>query len=173
MDNYSREQKIKEGFIGQRMITITPNVIAEIETNELTKDFYTTAIGYYPQAIYHDRRRKSGSKEYILLYCTEGTGFIELEEERFYLKPNSFFIIPPHVAHHYKSATDNPWTIYWAHFKGKSAHVIYKRYFGDPENAVKTIARSERRQKDFVKILMLLQRQHLTNNFHQNRSQFH
>lgn len=158
MDYSSKNFKIKEGFMGQRMITIPPNVLNEIKDNNFIKDFYTSAIGFYPQAIYHDRKRKSGSKEYILLYCIEGKGSIEIENTKYSLIPNSYIIIPPHIGHHYQSSTEYPWTIYWSHFLGSKADFLYKYYQENIEdNQVKTIARSERRQKDFIKIMTVLE----------------
>lgn len=157
MDNNSHDKKIKEGFIGQRMITTPPNIKAEILKNDLIKHFYTTAIGYYPHANYHNRKRKTGSNEYILLYCIEGSGEIELAGTNYVLHPNSFFIIPPDVKHHYKSNVNTPWTLFWTHFIGKHADLLYQRYQSIYKNPVVAIPRSERRQKNFMKIMSILE----------------
>lgn len=157
MDYSLKIQKIKDGFIGQRMTTIPPNVKHDISNNPLINDFYITAIGYYPQAIYHDRRRKSGSKEYILLYCIEGGGQIELYGQTHKLLTNSYIIIPPDESHHYQSSSENPWTIYWAHIVGNKADVLFQRYYGNHKNLVRHIARSERRQNELIKIMNLLE----------------
>ena len=157
MDNYSQDIKIKEGFIGQRMITMPPNIKAEILKNELIQNFFTTAIGYYPHANYHDRKRKTGSNEYILLYCVEGIGEIELDEKEYILKPNSYLIIPPGVSHHYRSSTKSPWTIFWAHFLGKNAALLYSKYRNMYNSPVVSIPRSEIRQKNFMDIMTILE----------------
>ena len=157
MDNSSQAIKIKEGFIGQRMITIPPNIKAEILKNELIKDFYMTAIGYYPQANYHDRKRKTGSNEYILLYCVEGNGEIDLADTKHILQPNSYIIIPPGVRHHYRSSKKNPWTLFWTHIVGKNADLLYHRYNSIYNSPIVSIPRSERSQKDFMKIMTILE----------------
>ena len=157
MDNSLQAIKIKEGFIGQRMITIPPNIKAEILKNELIKDFYTTAIGYYPHANYHDRKRKTGSNEYILLYCVEGSGEIDLADARYILQPNTYIIIPPGVRHHYRSSKKNPWTLFWAHIVGKNADLLYRKYNGIYDSPIVSIPRSERSQKNFMKIMNILE----------------
>jgi len=121
-------KKVKEGFVGQRMIVVPPDVKQDIVKNELINDFFLTAIGFYPHASFHDRERKLGTNQYILLYCTEGKGTISLPDRKVEMQPNTFFIIPKNIPHHYKSSDDDPWSIYWVHFKGKRAEMIYKRY---------------------------------------------
>ncbi|SFC87798.1 AraC-type DNA-binding protein [Zunongwangia mangrovi] len=157
MDNHSENKKVKEGFIGQRMVTTPPNIKIEILNNPLIKDFYTTAIGYYPQAHYHDRKRKTGSKEYILLYCVEGKGSVELADNTYFLPPNSFIIIPPDIAHHYRSSINNPWTIFWCHFLGDKGNLLYQHYKRKSNFPVISIPRSERRQKNFIKVMNVLE----------------
>ena len=139
------------------MVTTPPNIKIEILNNALIKDFYTTAIGYYPTAHYHDRKRKGGSKEYILLYCIEGKGSVELADQTYHLKPNSFMIIPPDIAHHYRSSLKNPWTIFWCHFLGDKGSLLYEHYKRKSDFPVISIPRSERRQKNFMKVMNVLE----------------
>jgi AraC family transcriptional regulator of arabinose operon len=121
-------KKIKEGFVGQRMIVLPPNVKKQVVKNELIKRCYLTAIGFYPRAVNHDRERKTGSSQYILLYCVEGTGYVHIQGVETMLTPNSYFIIPKNTPHHYRSSIENPWSIYWVHFMGESADLLYRRY---------------------------------------------
>lgn len=121
-------KKIKEGFAGQEMVILPPSIRKTIVRNELIKRLYVTAIGYYPHARYHNRIRKSGCNQYILLYCTKGRGTILLQDKEISLSPNTFFIIPKQVPHHYKSSATEPWSIYWAHFIGDHADLLYTRY---------------------------------------------
>ncbi|PHR94836.1 MAG: AraC family transcriptional regulator [Leeuwenhoekiella sp.] len=153
----SKRQKIREGFMGQRMITIPPNIKLEIDKNDLINDFTCTAIGYYPQAIYHDRRRKFGSSEYILLYCTEGRGVVEIKNSRYEISPNTYIILPPNISHHYSSSIEEPWTIYWVHFLGKKADILYKKFLTSNKPEIKSIPRSENRLQNFFKIMHFLE----------------
>jgi AraC family transcriptional regulator of arabinose operon len=135
----SDQKKIREGFVGQRMITLTPDIKRAMLKNELINSMFVTAIGFYPNAIYHDRERKTGSNEYILLYCIKGEGTVTLNGKTVRLRPHTFFIIPKHVAHHYKSSVQDPWSILWVHFTGAHAEILYARYlesFGHNEHFI-------------------------------------
>lgn len=121
-------KKIKEGFVGQKMVIVPPDIINSLKEWVLTSGFYITAIGYYPKAKFHDRKRKHGCEDFILLYCLEGEGEAELLGDTYSIKPNTFTIIPANTPHHYKSSLNNPWTIYWAHYKGDEAKYLYERF---------------------------------------------
>ena len=148
--------KIKEGFTGQKMITLPPNTRKLISVNPLLKRFYLTSMGYYPYAIYHDRERKNGSQEYILLYCIKGAGNISINGENIQLKINSFYIIPRQTAHHYKSTVSDPWSIYWVHFNGELADYLYQIYSAQKTRLV-TIPFDENRIQTFNEIVSLIE----------------
>ena len=150
-------EKKKEGFLGQQMIVLPPNSLDIIKNNLLIQNFYLTAIGFYPNAEFHDRKRKTGANEYILLYCTEGEGRVNINNQVYDLKPNNYIIIPPFVPHHYKSSIKNPWTIYWVHFTGRRAEVIFNRFCLDQKPTVQTIPYNEQRVKEFLQIIHLLE----------------
>lgn len=122
------DKKLKEGFIGQKMIVLPPNIKRTVIKNELIKRLYVTAIGYYPYAAFHDRERKFGCKQYILLHCVGGTGVVCINGKVFDLHPNHIIIIPRNTAHEYRASQEDPWTIYWMHFTGEHADLLYDRY---------------------------------------------
>lgn len=155
MDNPAvNTKRIKEGFIGQRMVVLPPNIKRSVLKNELIKRFYLTAIGYYPHASYHDRERRSGSGQYILLYCVNGKGSIILPGKTINLQPNSYFIIPKNIPHRYTSSATEPWSIFWVHFTGENADLLYNRL---PVKDNKTdIPHNERRIALFDEIFSLL-----------------
>ena len=157
MEISKEHKKIKDGFLGQRMTTMPPNVLNDMIENPMIAEFYITAIGYYPKAIYHDRKRKYGSNEYILLYCVEGSGSINTDGKKYEITANTYFILPPNISHHYQSSSKTPWTIYWCHFLGRKATYLYEYYKASFKNIVPSIARSELRNKDFFKIIDLLE----------------
>ncbi|MEO6631267.1 MAG: AraC family transcriptional regulator [Mucilaginibacter sp.] len=151
-------EKIKEGFVGQRMIVLPPNVKKHLIKNELIKRCCLTAIGFYPRAVNHDRERKAGSQQYILLYCVEGTGQIHIQGADIGLTPNTYFIIPKNVPHHYRSSTENPWSIYWVHFMGESADLLYQRYAEQNQPGKVIIPYEEKRILAFNEIYGLVER---------------
>lgn len=149
--------KIREGFLGQQMIILPPDTQKMVIKNPLISGSHLTAIGYYPKAIYHYRERKAGSPQYILLYCTEGKGHVEIAKRRYELIPNTYIIIPKNTTHHYYSLESDPWSIYWVHFSGKHADILFSRYSETDLPEVKSIAYDEQRIEQFNLMLSLLQ----------------
>ena len=150
-------KKVKEGFVGQRMIVLPPNIKKQIIKSELIKRFYLTAIGFYPRAVYHDRERKLGSQQYILLYCVDGKGYITIQGKEIALTPNCYFIIPKNMPHHYRSSLETPWSIYWVHFVGEHADLLYQRYCNQNQYTAKAIAYDEKRVRTFNEIFDLVE----------------
>jgi AraC-like DNA-binding protein len=109
----------KEGFTGQKSIVLPNLVIDRLASNSINGLLYATDIGYYPNASNHYRHRKLGSPENILIYCTAGKGWCKIENKLYTITPNQFLVVPLGVAHTYSADKDDPWTIYWIHFKGE------------------------------------------------------
>lgn len=124
MDNTT----IKEGFVGQRMITLPKAVKKKVTSNPISSSFYVTDIGYYPRAENHFRERRHGANEYVFIYCTEGEGWLELNGQHRKIRTNQFFMMPKGETHRYGASKDNPWSIYWMHFEGKTAKDLFARY---------------------------------------------
>lgn len=124
MDNIT----FKEGFIGQKMIVLPNNIKKLLITNAITKSFYITDLGYFPRADHHYRRRNEGANEFIFIYCTEGEGWLEIENVKIEILPNQFFIIPKKIRHNYGANDNNPWSIFWMHFDGSIANNLVNRY---------------------------------------------
>jgi len=150
------KMKIKEGFVGQRMIVLPPNIKRTLSENALIKSFYLTDIGYYPKASYHDRERRTGANEYILLYCVDGEGQVTMNHQVYHLIPNTFLIIPRQTAHRYKSSATHPWSIYWVHFSGTNAAAIYSRSLEEGQIQVQSVPYDENRIKAFDQLFSIL-----------------
>lgn len=117
-------EKIAEGFKGEKAI-VTPYNIRNLQSeNPITKQMYITHIGYYPDAKYHFRERPNGAKENIFIYCEEGKGWVDFNDEKHYLTKNQAFIIPKNEFHAYGADNVNPWSIYWFHFCGENIHMF-------------------------------------------------
>lgn len=113
--------KKKEGFAGQRSCVLPGELTKQIARHPLCENLYITDIGYYPHAALHDRERRKGSPQHILIYCVKGAGWYHLNDQKHTVNPNQAFILPAHVAHRYGTDDANPWTIYWMHFTGSRA----------------------------------------------------
>jgi AraC-like DNA-binding protein len=149
------QKKIKDGFVGQKMIVLPPNIRRNILKNDLVSRFHVVASGFFPHAAYHDRERKSGCSEYILLYCTAGMGTVTIADRTLPLKPNHFVVLPKDMPHHYKSSPVDPWTIYWLHFTGAHAELLYRKYAELKQEPV-FLAYDSKRIEDFDQIFNMI-----------------
>lgn len=113
--------KKKDGFRGERSIVLPQAVVSIIENDPVASSLYITDIGYYPKAQYHYRKRDMAIKEYVFIYCVEGSGWYRVNGKEYNVKQDQYFILPAGVAHEYGASEDNPWTIYWIHFGGPMA----------------------------------------------------
>ncbi len=121
------EQRIKkkEGFQGQKLIAIPRQVInSKCAKNELINALYITDIGYYPKARHHYMERTQGAEQYILIYCHEGKGEVQIRNRKYKMEADDYIIIPMKAAHSYTADEKDPWSIYWVHFKGTTAAKI-------------------------------------------------
>lgn len=118
----------KDGFYGNRSVVLSKKLLRYIRANPLINGLYVAAIGHYPHAVRHYRRREQGVDENILIYCIGGSGIIEVNGQSYYIEPNTLFVIPARVPHAYWASDSDPWSIYWLHFCGKNAHYL-KKYF--------------------------------------------
>lgn len=122
-----RESEIdfkKDGFIGQRMTYMPGIAKKKVLKDPRVWDLFITHIGIFPKALGHLRFRPLGSSQFILLYCVDGEGWVEIEGKRKSIFKNQLFIIPPKTQCSYGSSYENPWTNYWLHFTGENA-VLY------------------------------------------------
>ncbi|MGV3602994.1 MAG: AraC family transcriptional regulator [Dyadobacter fermentans] len=109
----------QEGFVGQRSAILPGDLVAQVAHHPLCESLYITDIGYYPHASFHDRERKIGCSEHILIYCVQGAGWFESGGARHVVQADHFFILPAHQPHSYGAHPVDPWTIYWVHFAGQ------------------------------------------------------
>jgi len=114
--------RIKSGFMGERAIVLPTPIIDEFKNTDLGTLLYVTDIGFYPKANFHFRKRtKEEANQYILMYCVEGEGWFETDNQIQKVSTNQVFVLPKAKAHSYGSKSKNPWTIYWIHFDGEKA----------------------------------------------------
>lgn len=122
-------KKQKDGFFGERAITLPEPIMREMNTDPLYAALHITHIGYFPHASNHFREREEPISQHIFIYCVEGSGWFSINEKRYNVRKNQYFIIPPFQPHAYGSSITHPWTIYWIHYSG----LIAKRYSPDSE----------------------------------------
>ncbi|MBL7763694.1 MAG: AraC family transcriptional regulator [Chitinophagaceae bacterium] len=118
----------KEGFQGQKAIVIPRKILSDkCAKNMIAGAMYITDMGYYPKAKFHYRERPAGADQHIIIYCMEGNGRAVINKREYRIEPGEFIFIPSKTAHLYEADADNPWTIYWTHFKGMNAEAVIKQ----------------------------------------------
>jgi AraC-like DNA-binding protein/mannose-6-phosphate isomerase-like protein (cupin superfamily) len=123
-------QRKKDGFQGQKAVIIPRSVLnTKCTTHPLIRKLYITDMGYYPKARYHYRERLHGTDQHILIYCHEGEGSVTIDKQEYKISPGDFYLIPALTKHTYAANADNPWTIFWIHFKGESADDWVKQIY--------------------------------------------
>lgn len=119
--------KLKDGFLGERAIVLPPAIIQEMEKDPISSILYITDIGYYPKALHHFIERTDPITQYVFIYCIKGEGWYRINNVTYKVLPNQYFILPAGLSHAYGANDNNPWTIYWIHFKGKFAPYFAKQ----------------------------------------------
>jgi AraC-like DNA-binding protein len=124
-------QRKKDGFNGQKAIVLPHKIVKSCDETSLVDQLFITDIGFYPKAKFHYRERYVGVPQNILIYCINGKGWVDLERKNYSVGPGQFLIIPANVVHKYGSKEQDPWSIYWLHFKGSAAgnfaHLLSKQ----------------------------------------------
>ena len=106
---------------GRQRIEIPKTILkSRVQSNLLLKHLHICSIGYYPKAKDHFTYRKKGLAENFLFYCVDGHGWYKIDNQKYDVGPNEFFILPQHTEHSYGSDEEHPRTIYWIHFGGES-----------------------------------------------------
>jgi AraC family transcriptional regulator, arabinose operon regulatory protein len=114
-------QRIREGFIGQKMWVIPKSILAKWAVHPMLQPMIPTDIGWYPHAQHHYREREAGADEHILLFCSAGKGWFDIGGKHQSLEAHQAMLIPRHVPHVYGADEGTPWSIHWVHFSGTEA----------------------------------------------------
>lgn len=110
--------KKKDGFNNEKLLVLPQDIVSSASLHPLVKNLYITDIGFFQNAQYHYRERKEGCNQNILIYCIKGEGFVSIRDQKYKIQKNSLLIIPKGLPHAYGSSINDPWDIYWVHFKG-------------------------------------------------------
>lgn len=111
-----------DGFRDEKYMIVPTESFAEYMAHPLIRAAYLTDVGFFSKAKEHYREREDGADQYILIYCTEGKGIIEVEDQIYRLEKSDAFCIPRNVRHKYYADEKEPWSILWVHFKGDNTN---------------------------------------------------
>lgn len=152
-----------DGFRDEKYMIVPTESFTEYMAHPLIRAAYLTDVGFFPKAKEHYREREEGADQYILIYCTEGKGIIEVEDQIYRLEKSDAFCIPRNVRHKYYADEKEPWSILWVHFKGENT-----KYFPLEERKIVHInsRHSDNRMMVLFKLLFrVLERNYTIGNF--------
>lgn len=111
-------------------VIIPDQIIKSYLNNPFLDNVMLTKYGYYPEAKGHYIKR-NGIEEYILIYCVDGQGMVEVDNNIFIIKKGQAFIINKYVPHSYSADDKKPWSIYWCHFTGNGVPLLLSYIYKD------------------------------------------
>ena len=147
----------KEGFQGQKSYIMPSSTLKKAMNHPICKKLYITDIGFYPHAQFHNRERKKGCQQYVLIYCVKGKGWYEINDVKHALLENQLIILPPNIIHKYGADSITPWSIYWIHFTGEHASAIVNYLQKEETYSPISIVIDEQRDIVFNKIFSSLE----------------
>lgn len=89
--------KKKDGFQGERYLVLPRLVSDMLAADPIAAALHITDIGYYPCADCHGVRRDKPIDQYVFIYCVAGRGWFAVDEARYDVAPNQYFILPAGV----------------------------------------------------------------------------
>jgi len=111
---------VHEGFLGQRLRVLPRPVVREARSQPIVRRFLVTDAGYFPHAAMHGRARARGANETVVMVCTDGAGWVEVEDRRpERVERGDAVVLTAHVRHRYRADRSDPWTIWWLHALGE------------------------------------------------------
>ena len=81
-----------DGFRDEKYMIVPTESFTEYMAHPLIRAAYLTDVGFFPKAKEHYREREEGADQYILIYCTEGKGIIEVEDQIYRLEKSECFL---------------------------------------------------------------------------------
>lgn len=114
--------RLKEGFRGERSISLPEELLTGYSKDPLIKNLYVRKVGFFPRVKYHYVQKERGTNYAMLIYCMEGKGWYTIYGRTYLIEQNQYVIIPPDVPYSFGADEEDPWTIYWLHFQGILCH---------------------------------------------------
>lgn len=148
--------KRKDGFSGERSVVLPKMVLEMMESDPVMAPLHITDIGYYPKASNHYRERREPIDQYVFIYCVGGCGSYTIDGRTFRVTANQYFILPAGKPHAYGADANEPWTIYWIHFRGEMARHIARDIRSPQEVSPGIDSRIDNRNRLFDEILETL-----------------
>ena len=105
------------------------DMVSELDGQMPFSDFMLTWVGYYERAVGISSVANRTDPaypfpDYVFHYSQEGSGFLRTGDGFARIGGGDLFICHAGFPHHYGSDRDDPWSVYWACFRGKQAEPL-------------------------------------------------
>ncbi len=130
-------------FPDMRMVHLSATLRDRFLGEPVLADLLCTRVGFQGPSPAHYIPRPTGSYDYILIYCTDGRGWLEIGGREWRVEKQGAFLIPRHVPHSYGADPDRPWSNYWVHFQGRQGGAFTEMIMPDISNPVIHLHRHE------------------------------
>ena len=117
--------KIKEGFKGERSVSLPEELLTRYSLDPLIGNLYVRKIGFFPKVKFHFVQKDQGCNYGMLIYCVDGKGWYRIRGIEYPIEKNQYIIIPANEPYSFGADENNPWTIYWLHFRGKISNSFF------------------------------------------------
>lgn len=121
-----------EGFDNQRLCVVPRPQVAAALDRPGTRQLTVTDAGYFPVAAGHRRIRPRGAPETIVILCVSGSGVVRTGGETYPLASAACVTIRADQPHEYEASSDDPWTIWWMHVRGRDVAELTGTLLGVP-----------------------------------------
>lgn len=140
-----------------------PDIIEKESENEILRSLLLTWAGRYTKAFGHLVSNRT-LQDYVIIYCVDGCGWLELEDKRWEIKKGDIFLCPPNISHSYGADELAPWTKYWLHFRGNNASAYMNLLGLTIDNPIVTIDENPKIRSLIDDILDVLQKGYTQSN---------
>jgi len=109
-----------------RSIYIPEDIVQKESLNLFLKNLIVTKLGFFGDANWHYVDRDK-IEEYVIHFCVKGKGYLKVKDKstrRLEIKEGDIFFCDKNTKHCYGSSLEDPWSVYWVHFKGAGVEAL-------------------------------------------------
>ncbi len=148
-----------------RYLRIPKEIIDKSIESKLLHEIIVVSAGFrcgFNTSIGYDVQRYPG-EEYLVKYCASGYGWLEAEGLEYRIGPGDIVICRDSASHGYGADPGNPWSVYWAYFKGKSASDYFNSVFSPKGRHVVRIGYDSFLEQYFRNIILTMEKGYAPN----------
>lgn len=145
------------GFKNEQHVVLPDSVVRDSLARPLLRRLLPTAVGHFPHAAGHLVTRSRGLADHILMVCVGGRGWCRFGRHAWRVEQNQAIVVPAGAGHSYGTTKREPWSIYWAHFRGEEASAYLRELGLPPDKPLLTVQSTGEIAYQFQAMLSRLQ----------------